>query len=203
MTYNEQDNDNQYNEHDPIKTLSDLLDLDENDVKSIIDQLSLTEYVALATAIQNKDLDQITEIVDKKTDVAVKPVEEAVDIQTKSDLQKLANKMPKTSQPNNNVSMAKTNTQAGQTKPTQPITPISGTTQPNAPQPQSTTPQNPQQPLPPLTNNDIAGIDVNSGTFAVRDQKNKNKVDIKNIKDPKQSDEIKDLLKRAGGPNIR
>jgi hypothetical protein len=177
----------EYDETNPAKTISGLAGVDEREIEEILTHLSLTEYVALITAIQNKDDTQITEIIDKNIEKQ-DSVEEALDFNTKTELQKMVPKLPKT------PSLNKPKTVMTSTTPVLPNTATTSTigtkttTSTIAPTTSSSI---------SLNEPSIVSADSKTGTIAIKDPKN-NKVTTASVKDPKNTDEIKNLMKRSG-----
>ena len=181
-----------FDEKNPANTLAQLAGIDENEANEIIRDLSLTDYVAIVNAIQNKDLSQLTDIIDKNIDKSHN-VEEALDVKTKDDLQKMADTMPKSSiKPVQNTSTTPSSTPSLTPQPTSSMTPVSGANTPQAQQGGQTSNSNQNKP------DNIVSVDPTSGTIAVKDPSNPSKVIIKSIKDPKQTSDIADLMKNAG-----
>ena len=198
-----------YDETNPAKTIAEFASIDEREAEEILTHLSLTEYVALVTAIQNKDDMQITDIVDKNNEKQAS-VEEALDFNTKAELQKMAPKLPKGTSSNKPKSFGMENDDQPSTinTPNKPVTP----TNPNTPSSlTNTTPtsstgtKTTTGTITPTTTTStttddasIVSADSKTGMVAIKDPKNQNKVTMTSIKDPNNSDEIKDLMKRSG-----
>ena len=201
-----------FDEKNPAKTIADLAGIEESEANELIEKMGLIAYVALATAIQNKDVTQITDIVDKILDKQEPndeaPVEEAIDPMVKNNLQKLAPKLPKVMKTNATVApgpQASTVTTPVTTPignkmstPGQPIVPTNANT-PNIVSKTTTgTVTSTGATGTPSEDSEIVSVDNDSETIAVKDPKNQNKVSILSVKDTKQTPEIIDLMKRAG-----
>jgi hypothetical protein len=195
----------------PAKTLAALAKIDEATAQKFLSDLPLTDYIAVANAMENKDIAKISAIVGKHK---LKEAEyhEAIDLKVANELRKISQQSPhqntavntttnamNTPTPNAAAqSTAPSATTAGTLGMTGTISPVGtvgsvgtvGTTPPTA--------ANPGTPSTPgLAANNILSADSKTGTIAMKNPQTK-KVEIKNVKDPKQSAEIMALIKNIG-----
>ena len=83
-----------FDDKNPKTPIAQVAGIDETEAEQFISVLSLTDYVALVNAIQNKDVEQITDIFDTNEDKLDK-IYEALDPQAMDQLRKISQKMPK------------------------------------------------------------------------------------------------------------
>lgn len=171
-----------FDEAKPEATIAEIADIDEREAKKFITILSLPDYVALVNAIQNKDVEKITEIFDKNEsklndmyegkfdeDAVLDEMgetiqQEKLDPANTLELKKLAQKLPKSNVPP---------TVATPTKPSSPT--LTGTNK-----------------------KEIVSANATTGTVAIKDPAKGGKIDIKSAKDPKNYPEITTLIRNAG-----
>lgn len=158
-----------FDEKNPAKTLASIAKIDELEAQKFLSDMPLTDYIAIAMAIQNKDLKKISSVVEKHKK-AEKEYHEALDYKVKQELGKIQQKVDT----------------MGASHQVTPTTPVSST---------GTTPANKVQ--VPQVGGKIVDADSKTGTIAIQDPLTK-KTTIKNTTNPKDFPEIEAILKNAG-----
>jgi len=197
----------------PAETLSRLAKIDEVKAQKFLSDLPLTDYVALCIAMEDKDLPKISAIVGKHK-LAEDQYHEAIDLKVAQELRKISQQSPHqgvaantttnaANTPNavNNMaaqSTAPSASTAGTLGMTGMVAPVgsvgavgtAGTVSPTSPKPGTPA-------TPALAVNNIVDADSKTDTVALKNPQT-HKVEIKNVKDPKNNAQIMALIKNAG-----
>ena len=192
-----------FDEKNLPKTLATLANIDEMQAEKFISDLPLTDVVALAIAIQNKDLAKIKAVVGKHK-MSEQKYYEAIDLKVANELRKISQMSP------HQDTVDSTTTNAANTPPiatsstnvSGPMITPTGSTSSTSTNDVSGTGTNVAlntsgQSAPALAIRNVMSADSKTGTVAIKNPQTK-KVEIKNIKDPKVAPEIMTLIKNAG-----
>jgi hypothetical protein len=192
-----------FDEKNPAKTLAALAKIDEPQAEKFLSELPLTDYVAVVNAIEDKDLRRLSDIVGKHK-LAEKKYNEAMDSRVANELKKIGQNSPQQAvianpgnasnsniQGSHEASASQTVANSVQGNATQPVT-STGTYSSTGP---GTIPG--AIAAAAKTNTTVVDANAKTGTVAVQNPQTK-KVEIKSVKNPKQSPEIMALIKNAG-----
>lgn len=190
-----------FDEKNPAKTFAALAKINEVKAQKFLSELPLTDLIAVCLAMQNNDIAKINAIVGKNK-LKEEQYHEAIDLKVANELRKISQASPHqntvasstTNAANTTVPSAASienaassnvqNTTVGTTGNTSTVTP----TQTGMSAPTGTA---------AAAMKDVVSADSKTGTVAIKNPQTK-KVEIKSVKDPKQSPEILALIKSIG-----
>ena len=191
-----------FDEKNPAKTLSILAKIPELKAQQFLSDLPLTDYVAIAIAMQNKDVQRIRAIVGKHK-LKEEQYHEAIDMKVASELKKISQMSPHqtTIAPTKAATDTETSATPDQQAPnnvTQNMVGTTTTVKPTSGIPNVNALPKPGDPVAPaIAAQNIMSADSKSGTIAIKNPQTK-KIDIKSVKDPKVAPELTALIKQMG-----
>jgi hypothetical protein len=192
----------QFDEKNPVKTLSLLAKISELKAQEFLSELPLTDYVAISMAMQSKDIQKIRAIVGKHK-LKEQQYHEAIDTKIAGELKKISMASPhqSTIAPTKAATDTETPATPDQQSPanvTQNMVGAATTIKPSSGIKNVNAVPKPGGPVTPaISAQNIMNADSKTNTIAVQNPQTK-KIEIKSVKDPKVAPELTDLIKQLG-----